>query len=114
MSRPDSGVYNFLNLFGNIMAEKIAGENRVRALYAGLAGTEDDAYSDAIYRDVTRLCYGVARNGITRTVARRVIDLPRKSRALYLRPVPSRDCRRATRSSARGASRRSRRAAPAP
>ncbi|CAK0911986.1 unnamed protein product [Prorocentrum cordatum] len=36
VSRPDSAVYQFLNLFGGIMAEKISGENRVRALYAGL------------------------------------------------------------------------------
>lgn len=38
VSRPDSSVYQFLNLFGNIMAEKIAGEDRVRALYANLQG----------------------------------------------------------------------------
>eukprot|EP00931_Biecheleriopsis_adriatica_P091771 TRINITY_DN65650_c0_g1_i1.p1 TRINITY_DN65650_c0_g1~~TRINITY_DN65650_c0_g1_i1.p1 ORF type:complete len:381 (-),score=52.32 TRINITY_DN65650_c0_g1_i1:25-1080(-) len=36
VSRPDSAVYNFLNLFGNIMAEKITGENRIRSLYASL------------------------------------------------------------------------------
>lgn len=40
VSRPDSPVYQFLNLFGNIMAEKIAGEDRVRALYAALPDSE--------------------------------------------------------------------------
>lgn len=40
VSRPDSPVYKFLNLFGNIMAEKIAGEDRVRALYASQSDPE--------------------------------------------------------------------------
>ena len=34
VTQPNSPVYKFLNLFGNIMAEKIVGEDRVRALYA--------------------------------------------------------------------------------
>jgi len=40
VSRPDSSVYQFLNLFGNIMAEKIAGEDRVRAMYAALPNND--------------------------------------------------------------------------
>jgi len=35
VTKPDSPVYKFLNLFGNIMAEKIKGEEAVRALYKG-------------------------------------------------------------------------------
>jgi hypothetical protein len=33
VSKPDSPVYKFLNLFGNIMEEKIKGEDSVRSLY---------------------------------------------------------------------------------
>jgi uncharacterized protein YbjT (DUF2867 family) len=33
VSKPDSPVYKFLNLFGGIMEQKIRGENAVRALY---------------------------------------------------------------------------------
>lgn len=33
VTQPNSPVYKFLNLFGNIMAEKIKGEDTVRALY---------------------------------------------------------------------------------
>lgn len=35
VTKPDSPVYKFLNLFGNIMEEKIKGEDAVRALYKG-------------------------------------------------------------------------------
>jgi uncharacterized protein YbjT (DUF2867 family) len=34
VSKPDSLVYKFLNIFGNIMEQKIRGEDTVRALYA--------------------------------------------------------------------------------
>lgn len=34
VSKPDSSVYQFLNLFGSIMARKIQGEDSVRQLYA--------------------------------------------------------------------------------
>jgi uncharacterized protein YbjT (DUF2867 family) len=34
VSKPDSVVYKFLNLFGNIMEQKIRGEDAVRTLYA--------------------------------------------------------------------------------
>ena len=35
VSKPDSLVYKFLNIFGNIMEQKIQGEDTVRALYTG-------------------------------------------------------------------------------
>jgi len=38
VTKPDSPVYKFLNLFGGIMAEKIKGEDAVRALYRGKDG----------------------------------------------------------------------------
>mmetsp|Transcript_7168 Transcript_7168/g.10464 ORF Transcript_7168/g.10464 Transcript_7168/m.10464 type:complete len:358 (-) Transcript_7168:40-1113(-) len=37
VTKPDSPVYKFLNLFGNIMAEKIKGEDAVRELYKNQA-----------------------------------------------------------------------------
>ena len=40
VTKPSSPVYLFLNLFGGIMAEKIAGEDAVRALYASSAPPE--------------------------------------------------------------------------
>ena len=36
VSKPDSPVYKFLNIFGGIMEEKIKGEDTVRAMYANL------------------------------------------------------------------------------
>ena len=36
VSKPDSPVYKFLNIFGNIMEEKIKGEDAVRGLYKGV------------------------------------------------------------------------------
>mmetsp|Transcript_19537 Transcript_19537/g.47161 ORF Transcript_19537/g.47161 Transcript_19537/m.47161 type:complete len:371 (-) Transcript_19537:56-1168(-) len=36
VSKPDSPVFKFLNIFGRIMEEKIKGEDEVRALYASL------------------------------------------------------------------------------
>jgi uncharacterized protein YbjT (DUF2867 family) len=36
VSKPDSPVYKFLNIFGKIMEEKIKGEDTVRGLYKGL------------------------------------------------------------------------------
>jgi len=36
VSKPDSPVYKFLNIFGGIMEEKIKGEDTVRAMYASL------------------------------------------------------------------------------
>jgi hypothetical protein len=36
VSKPDSPVYKFLNIFGRIMEEKIKGEDTVRAMYANL------------------------------------------------------------------------------
>ena len=38
VSKPDSPVYKFLNLFGNIMEEKVKGEDSVRDLYKGADG----------------------------------------------------------------------------
>lgn len=43
VTKPDSPVYKFLNLFGNIMEEKIKGEDAVRKLYA------DKSISEATY-----------------------------------------------------------------
>lgn len=40
VSKPDSPVYKFLNIFGKIMEEKIKGEDTVRAMYANL-GNQD-------------------------------------------------------------------------
>jgi len=42
VSKPDSPVYKFLNLFQNIMAEKIKGEDTVRELYKG---NKDQTYT---------------------------------------------------------------------
>ena len=39
VSKPDSPVYKFLNLFGKIMEEKIKGEDTVRALYKDCGST---------------------------------------------------------------------------
>lgn len=36
VSKPDSPVYKFLNIFGGIMEEKIKGEDTVRTMYANL------------------------------------------------------------------------------
>ena len=36
VSKPDSPVYKFLNIFGHIMEEKIKGEDEVRSLYRGI------------------------------------------------------------------------------
>ncbi len=38
VTKPDSPVYKFLNLFGKIMEEKIKGEDTVRALYKNVDG----------------------------------------------------------------------------
>jgi len=38
VSKPDSQVFKFLNLFGKIMEEKIKGEDDIRNLYAGVEG----------------------------------------------------------------------------
>ena len=38
VTKPDSPVYKFLNLFGKIMEEKIKGEDAVRGLYKNLDG----------------------------------------------------------------------------
>jgi uncharacterized protein YbjT (DUF2867 family) len=38
VSKPDSPIYKFLNIFGGIMEEKIKGEDLVRNLYAGVEG----------------------------------------------------------------------------
>jgi uncharacterized protein YbjT (DUF2867 family) len=38
VSKPDSPVYKFLNIFGGIMEQKIKGEDTVRRMYAGLEG----------------------------------------------------------------------------
>jgi nucleoside-diphosphate-sugar epimerase len=38
VTKPDSPVYKFLNLFGNIMDEKIKGEDIVRSMYSGQQG----------------------------------------------------------------------------
>lgn len=39
VTKPESPVYKFLNLFGKIMEEKIKGEDSVRALYSGVEGS---------------------------------------------------------------------------
>eukprot|EP00980_Cylindrotheca_fusiformis_P002238 scaffold517_cov119-Cylindrotheca_fusiformis.AAC.21 len=39
VTKPDSPVFKFLNLFGRIMEEKIKGEDSVRSLYAGVEGS---------------------------------------------------------------------------
>ena len=49
VTKPDSPVYRFLNLFGNIMEEKIKGEDAVRELYKGI--------------DISRSTYTVIRPG---------------------------------------------------
>lgn len=36
VSKPDSPIYKFLNIFGGIMEEKIKGEDTVRSMYANL------------------------------------------------------------------------------
>lgn len=36
VSKPDSSIYKFLNIFGNIMEEKIKGEDTLRDLYKGV------------------------------------------------------------------------------
>ena len=36
VSKPDSPVYKFLNIFGGIMEEKIKGEDTIREMYANL------------------------------------------------------------------------------
>lgn len=36
VSKPDSSIYKFLNIFGGIMEEKIKGEDTVRSMYANL------------------------------------------------------------------------------
>ena len=41
VSKPDSPVYKFLNIFGKIMEEKIKGEDTVRAMYANLKDDKD-------------------------------------------------------------------------
>jgi uncharacterized protein YbjT (DUF2867 family) len=38
VTKPDSPVYKFLNIFGKIMDEKIKGEDAIRSLYAGVDG----------------------------------------------------------------------------
>ena len=49
VSKPDSPVYKFLNIFGRIMEEKIKGENTVRALYASSATSGSDTRSSCTY-----------------------------------------------------------------
>jgi len=45
VSKPDSPVYKFLNVFGKIMEEKIKGEDTVRAMYASLNKDEGLTYT---------------------------------------------------------------------
>jgi len=40
VSKPDSAVYKFLNLFGEIMKYKIMGEDAVREIYAGSSNSQ--------------------------------------------------------------------------
>ena len=54
VSKPDSPVYKFLNLFGKIMEEKIKGEDSVRALY----------------KDIDRAGAGSSSSSCTYTVVR--------------------------------------------
>jgi uncharacterized protein YbjT (DUF2867 family) len=42
VSKPDSPVYKFLNIFGGIMEEKIKGEDTIREMYANLDNDKDD------------------------------------------------------------------------
>lgn len=62
VSKPDSPVYKFLNIFGNIMEEKIKGENEVRTLYKGI--------------DASTCTYTVVRpGGLTEAAGRGVSQL---------------------------------------
>jgi hypothetical protein len=45
VTKPDSPVYKFLNLFGGIMEQKILGEDSVRALYAGVKDDDKITYT---------------------------------------------------------------------
>lgn len=54
VSKPDSPVYKFLNIFGGIMEEKIKGEDTIRAMYANL-NRED--------KDMQGLTYTIVRPG---------------------------------------------------
>lgn len=45
VTKPDSPVYKFLNLFGGIMDQKILGEDAVRALYASLKDDDKMTYT---------------------------------------------------------------------
>jgi len=49
VSRPDSPVYKFLNVFGKIMEEKIKGEDEVRGLY-GAAGIDASTCTYTVIR----------------------------------------------------------------
>ena len=55
VSKPDSPVYKFLNIFGGIMEEKIKGEDTVRAMYANLKNDDD--------KDKQGLTYTIVRPG---------------------------------------------------
>jgi NAD(P)H-binding len=63
VTKPDSPVYKFLNLFGGIMDQKIVGEDAVRVLYANL-------------KDEDKMTYTVIRpGGLTEDPARGVAAL---------------------------------------
>lgn len=50
VSKPDSPVYKFLNIFGGIMEEKIKGEDTVRAMYANLKDNNAEGLTYTIVR----------------------------------------------------------------
>ena len=50
VSKPDSPIYKFLNVFGGIMEQKIIGEDTVRSMYANLNKESDQGLTYTIIR----------------------------------------------------------------
>jgi uncharacterized protein YbjT (DUF2867 family) len=57
VSKPDSPVYKFLNIFGGIMEQKIRGEDAVRALYSEINNNNENSNKDVL------LTYTIVRPG---------------------------------------------------
>ncbi|OEU12750.1 hypothetical protein FRACYDRAFT_164301, partial [Fragilariopsis cylindrus CCMP1102] len=71
VSKPDSPVYKFLNIFGGIMEEKIKGEDTIREMYANLDNNnKDDKQQGGV------LTYTIIRpGGLTEDPIRGVSDI---------------------------------------
>jgi uncharacterized protein YbjT (DUF2867 family) len=54
VSKPDSPVYKFLNIFGGIMEEKIKGEDTIREMYANLNNDKDDNSKSSLTYTIIR------------------------------------------------------------